>query len=143
MRSKRSTLAPIILSALCAAAVPLSAQQKGTPRAPAAKDSMAGAGPASAELLNAKTISAGRDVFHGEGNCFVCHGAELEGGPIAPTLRAHQWRNGDGSFDMIFHVVTTGVPNTAMVSHPGGISDAEARQVAAYVWAVSHGKAKP
>ena len=143
MHSKRSALVPVVLSTLCVVVAPLSAQQKGAARAPAPKDSMAGAGPASAELLSTKEIAAGREVFHGEGNCLVCHGAALEGGPIAPTLRAHQWRNGDGSFDMIFHVVTTGVPNTAMVSHPGGISDAQARQVAAYVWAVSHGKAKP
>ena len=30
-----------------------------------------------------------------------------------------------------------------MVSHPNGISDAQAVNVAVYVWSVSHGQAKP
>ena len=90
-----------------------------------------------------KLIAAGREVFHGEGTCFACHGAKLEGTAIAPTLRAHKWRNGDGSLEMILRVVHTGVPNTAMVSHPGNINESELQQVAAYVWAVSRGAAPP
>ena len=96
-----------------------------------------------ASLTTEKSLAAGRGVFHGDGNCVVCHGQAMEGGPIAPTLRAHKWKNGDGSYDAILHIVMTGVDGTAMVSHPGGISDAQARLVAAYVWAVSHDKAKP
>lgn len=90
-----------------------------------------------------KLIAAGRDVFHGEGTCFACHGAKLEGTAIAPTLRAHKWRNGDGSLEMILRIIHTGVPNTAMVSHPGNINEVEIQQVAAYVWAVSRGAASP
>src|SRR4026207_949555 len=90
-----------------------------------------------------KLISAGRGVFHGEGTCFACHGAKLEGTAIAPTLRAHKWRNGDGSLEMILRVVHNGVPNTAMVSHPGNFNETEIQQVAAYVWAVSRGAAPP
>lgn len=90
-----------------------------------------------------KLIDAGRHVFHGEGTCFACHGPNLEGTAIAPTLRAHKWRNGDGSLAMIMHVVRTGVPNTAMISHPGGINEQELLEVTAYVWAVSRGAAKP
>lgn len=90
-----------------------------------------------------KAIAAGRVVFHGEGTCYACHGAKLEGGPIAPTLRAHKWRNGNGSLEMILHVLHTGVPNTAMVAHPGNINEAELQNVAAYVWAVSRGAASP
>ncbi len=90
-----------------------------------------------------KAIDAGRHVFHGEGTCFGCHGPNLEGTAIAPTLRAHKWRNGDGSLDMIMRVIRTGVPKTAMISHPGGINDTELLEVATYVWAVSRGAAKP
>ncbi len=90
-----------------------------------------------------KLIEAGRHVFHGEGTCFACHGPNLEGTAIAPTLRAHKWRNGDGSLAMIMRIVRTGVPNTAMISHPGGINEDELLQVTAYVWAVSRGVAKP
>jgi len=90
-----------------------------------------------------KAIAAGRAIFHGPGTCFGCHGAKLEGTAIAPTLREHKWRNGDGSLAMILRVVDNGVPHTAMVSHPGGISDAQIQLVAAYVFAVSHGTAQP
>ncbi len=90
-----------------------------------------------------KAIAAGREIFHGEGTCFGCHGAKLEGTAIAPTLRAHKWRNGDGSLEMILRVVHNGVPGTAMVSHPGNINEAELQQVAAYVWAVSRGAVQP
>ena len=88
-------------------------------------------------------VVAGRRIFHGAGTCFACHGAKLEGTAIAPTLRAHKWRNGDGTLDAIIRIVTKGVPNTLMVPHPGGISDAQLKQVATYVWAVSSGKAPP
>jgi hypothetical protein len=40
-------------------------------------------------------------------------------------------------------VLHNGVPNTAMVAHPGNINEAELQQVAAYVWAVSRGAASP
>ena len=96
-----------------------------------------------ASLSTEKSVATGRSIFHGDGNCFACHGQSLEGGPIAPTLRAHKWKNGDGSYDAILHIVMTGVDGTAMVSHPGGISDQQAKLVAAYVWAVSHDKVKP
>jgi mono/diheme cytochrome c family protein len=86
---------------------------------------------------------AGRKIFHGQGTCYACHGAKLQGGPIAPKLLGPTWRNGDGSFDMILHVLRGGVPGTVMVSHPGGISDAQVIQVASYVYAVSKGLTKP
>jgi mono/diheme cytochrome c family protein len=114
-------------------ASPLEAQQAADSSA-AFRDSIA---------VRQKAIEAGRHVFHGEGTCFGCHGPNLEGTAIAPTLRAHKWRNGDGSLDMIIHVVRNGVPKTAMISHPGGINDSELLEVATYVWAVSRGAAKP
>ena len=89
-------------------------------------------------------ISAGREIFHGAGSCFVCHGADLEGGPMAPSLAANKWKDAKGGgYSAILHVIETGVSGTAMVSHPGGISDTDAERVAAYVYAVSHGTAKP
>lgn len=111
-------------------------------RTASAQQPAAASGPPAA-LTTDKSLAAGRSVFHGDGNCVTCHGQAMEGGPIAPTLRAHKWKNGDGSYDAILHIVMTGVDGTAMVSHPGGISDGQAKLVAAYVWAVSHDKAKP
>jgi len=89
-------------------------------------------------------VSSGRDVFHGQGGCFQCHGSDLEGTPIAPTLQQHAWKDAkDGTLPEIYRIVTHGVDGTAMVSHPGGISDAQAVYAAVYVWSVSHGAAKP
>ena len=90
------------------------------------------------------TIDIGRALFHGKGTCFACHGARLEGTQVAPTLMAHAWRDAkNGQFDEIFRVATHGVPSTVMVAFPGGISRAEALNVAAYIWSVNNRKAKP
>ena len=129
------TLGPAAaLTAFLVAVVPRPAQGQQADTAKAFRDSVA---------TRTKAIAAGREVFHGEGTCYACHGAKLEGGPIAPTLRAHKWRNGNGSLEMILHVLHNGVPNTAMVSRPGNINEAELQNVAAYVWAVSRGAASP
>lgn len=89
-------------------------------------------------------VDAGRAIFHQKGMCFACHGPQLEGTQIAPTLKAHAWRDAkNGDFAAILGVVSKGVSSTAMVSFPGGISPVEARSVAAYVWSVGRGKAKP
>jgi mono/diheme cytochrome c family protein len=98
---------------------------------------------AGADSVDATVVAAGRAVFHGAGTCAACHGQKLEGG-AGPTLKAHAWKDAKGGDEAaIYAVVTHGVPNTAMVAHPGGIGDAQARQVATYVWAVSHDKATP
>ena len=70
-------------------------------------------------------------------------GDQLQGGPIAPSLRGPKWRHIDGTFEGILQRVRGGYPGSVMVAHPGGIDDAQTIQVATYVWAVSHGKAKP
>lgn len=90
-------------------------------------------------------VDAGRRIFHGRGTCFACHGPNLEGGPVAPTLKGSApWKDArGGALDAIFYVVTHGVSGTLMVSHPGGISDADAVNVATYIWSISHRGAKP
>jgi mono/diheme cytochrome c family protein len=88
-------------------------------------------------------IQAGRKIFHGAGGCFACHGAKLQGGPVAPPLTGPTFRGIDGSFEAVLHVVRGGVPGTAMVAHPGGIDDAQTIEVANYVYAVIHGQTKP
>lgn len=85
-------------------------------------------------------VAAGKAVFEGRGTCFACHGVNLQGGPIAPNLTDATWRNGTGDFPSILHIVRNGVPGTAMAAYPGGISDEEAQQVAAYVASMSQEK---
>jgi mono/diheme cytochrome c family protein len=94
-------------------------------------------------VLSDQVVDEGRKIFHGSGTCHACHGQQLQGGPIAPSLRGPKWRHIDGSFTAILHRVREGLAGTLMVSHPGDISDAQTIQVATYVWAVSRGKAKP
>ena len=96
--------------------------------------------------ITTQMISAGRSVFHGQGGCFVCHGANLQGSPIAPPLdkEGKPWLAAKGgTYPQIFSVVTHGVPGTVMVAHPNGINDALATEVAAYIWAVNHRGVKP
>ena len=94
--------------------------------------------------ISPEMVTAGRKVFHGQGSCFACHGMNLEGGPIAPTLKSHAWKDAKGGdLIAIYYVITHGVNGTAMVSHPGGISDADAVRVATYIWSVGHRGAKP
>lgn len=125
--------APSVTSMLIVAAL------SGVSRAAAAQDT---ARPDTAVVTDEIT-DQGRKIFHGAGTCYACHGGKLQGGPVAPSLLGPKWRNGDGSFDMILHVLRGGVPGTVMVSHPGGINEGQLLQVATYVYAVSHGMAKP
>jgi len=93
--------------------------------------------------VSAAMIEAGRGVYHGPGLCHACHGVALEGGMASPDLADGAWKIGDGSYADILAVTRAGVPGTAMQPYEGGIDDAQARDVAAFVWAVSHGKADP
>ncbi len=94
--------------------------------------------------LTPAMISRGKSIFHGKGTCSTCHGQALEGTPMAPTLKAHAWRDAkDGGYAALVGVILNGASSTAMVPHPGGISTADAKSVAAYIWAVNHRGAKP
>ena len=100
--------------------------------------------PLDSTAITPEAIATGRQIFHGKGMCFACHGARLEGGPIAPPLKPHNWKDAKGGdLDAIFYVDTHGVQGTAMVPHPGGITDAEASKVAAYIWSVGHRGVQP
>lgn len=135
--ASRATIVALLAAALVAAATHgRRAAAQGGAQAPSALPDTA--------AITPQMIAEGRQLFHGRGTCFACHGAKLEGGPIAPPLTAHQWKSAKGGeLDAIYYVDTHGVPGTMMVPHPGGISDAEAARIAAYIWAVSHRGAQP
>jgi mono/diheme cytochrome c family protein len=112
----------------------------------AARPALAADTGADGSQVTPKMIDAGRTVFHGAGGCFACHGMNMQGSAIAPPLdkKGKPWVAAKGgTYDEILHVIQTGVPATAMIARPNGISDAAAKEVAAYVWAVNHGQAKP
>lgn len=94
-------------------------------------------------VLTPAIVDQGRKIFHGQGNCYACHGDKLEGGPIAPSLRGPKFRHIDGSYEAIIHRIDEGYPGTAMVGHPGNISEAQVLMAASYIYSVGHGLAKP
>jgi len=94
-------------------------------------------------LMTPAILDQGRKLFHGRGSCFACHGDKLQGGPIAPSLQGTKWLHIDGSYESIIHRIDEGKPGTAMVPHPGGITEAQVLMVATYVYAVSHRLAQP
>lgn len=94
-------------------------------------------------LLTPAIIDAGRKIYHGRGSCSGCHGDKLQGGPIAPALVGPNWRHIDGSFDALLDRIDNGLAGTIMVPRPGGITESQIFMVATYIYAVSHGQAKP
>ena len=124
--------------ACCAAGVPAArgaAQVRGANAPQAAPDSVD---------VTPAMVDAGRAIFHGKGTCFACHGMQLQGTQLAPTLKPHTWRDAkNGDFPQIFRVVTHGVPGTVMVAFPGGITRTDAVNVVSYVWSVTRGKVNP
>lgn len=85
----------------------------------------------------------GRAIFRGKGNCFVCHGQDGKGTPLAPNLTDATWLHVDGSAEAIVGLVKTGVPKPKKHPAPmppmGGakLNDAELQAVAAYVHSLS------
>ena len=94
-------------------------------------------------LLTPAIIDAGRKLFHGRGTCSACHGDKLQGGPVAPPLTGPTWRHINGSYNAIVQRIDNGYPGSLMVPHPGRVTEAQIVQLAAYIYAVSHGLTKP
>ena len=144
-RERRSTGTRVLRAPVALVTVLLLAAGVRSAHAQAAPAQQPAADTAAADTAAAtdEVVDAGRKIFHGKGTCHACHGDQLQGGPIAPSLRGPKWRHIDGTFEAILQRVRGGYPGSVMVAHPGGIDDAQTIQVATYVWAVSHGKAKP
>ncbi len=95
---------------------------------------------------SAEDVTAGQQIFTSTGNCYTCHGPDGKGTALAPNLTDAEWLNIDGTFAAIQQNVKTGVPTPK--EHPapmpamGGatLSDAQIRQVSAYVWSLGGGK---
>ena len=96
------------------------------------------------EGVTQEMVAQGEQIFNQQ-ICFSCHGANGVGTPLGPVLTDQEWLNTDGSYEGIMDIVRTGVAEP--VQHPspmppmGGLqlSDEQVRQVAAYVYALSHG----
>lgn len=91
-------------------------------------------------------IARGERLFHGSASCVTCHGIAGTGTDSAPALAQGVWMHGPDSFEGILTRVLHGVPqaySTRDVAMPmrgwASMSDEQARDVAAYVWSISHG----
>ena len=88
-------------------------------------------------------VDEGKQIFHGPGACFGCHGQNAAGGPLAPPLNDNTWLHIDGSLEAITQIITAGVPQPKQFPAPmppkGGasINDAQVRSVAAYIFSIS------
>lgn len=90
-------------------------------------------------------VSDGAKVFSGAGICMACHGPEGKGIPnLGADLSDEEWLQSDGTYEGILKTIMTGVPadksSSGAVMPPkggSGISDEQAKAVAAYVWSLS------
>lgn len=86
----------------------------------------------------------GREIFHGKGNCAVCHGQNAAGTRMAPDLTDGEWLHGDGSLKAIEKIVREGVDEPLEASAPmpplGGapLTDDEVSAVVGYVFSLTH-----
>ena len=104
-------------------------------------------------------VARGRELFHGSANCSACHGLAGVGTDSGAALAQGIWMHGEDSYDGILSRVVHGIPkdlstrNTAMlrvISNMAeamrgwsSLSDTQARDVAAYVWTISHAWRRP
>jgi mono/diheme cytochrome c family protein len=89
-------------------------------------------------------IDKGDGVFHKDGLCYACHGADAKG-MVGPNLTDDVWIHSKGGYDEIIAQVMKGIPKeeskSGVVMPPKGgssISDDDVKAVAAYVWSLSH-----
>ena len=90
-------------------------------------------------------IARGRRIFFGSGGCSACHGPGASGDTVAPPLTGALWFNGPGTYEWLVQHILRGVPahkSMAGIAMPargvGELTDAQIRDVAAYVWATTH-----
>ena len=110
----------------------------------AAGSAQAQADAALPEGVTPAMVSAGGSIFKGSGMCTVCHGIDGKGG-VGPNLTDGTWIHSKGSYGEIVQQITTGVPTKQSKSGipmppkgGSGISEAQVKDVAAYVWTLSH-----
>ncbi len=98
----------------------------------------------------AEMVTEGRAIYR-TGTCTICHGFFGKGG-AGPDLTDNVFLHNSGQFEEIIDIINTGVPVEnfkSPASQPGlfmlprgamGITDAQLRSLAAYVWTLSHPK---
>lgn len=122
------------------------------PATPAPPPLVAGLGGAAAEVpqlaagapagVTQEMVEAGAEQFGTV--CAACHGAGGAGTAAGPALADGTWLHISGAYDEIVQIIQTGVPNPVEAPAPmpplggGSFNDEQVRQLAAYVFALSH-----
>ena len=117
------------------------------PAAPGAAPGGAAASPGApaAGGASAEMVTAGQQIFVGQGLCFTCHGQNGQGTPLAPNLADAEWiwvQNPDDQTEMAT-VIRTGVSQPQQYPAPmppmGGaqLSDDQLNSVVAYVMSLT------
>ena len=93
---------------------------------------------------NADAANRGAAVFADRGGCFDCHTGDGRGDPAigAPNLVDNVWLYGDGSDKWIFDSIAFGRAGYCPAWF-GKLSAAKIREVAVYIYSLSHGAAQP
>lgn len=92
--------------------------------------------------VTAETVAEGQVLFNGRAACSACHGANGEGGQLAPNLADDQWLNADGSYAGILAVIDSGVlepkqyPGLMLPRGGMGLSDEQVSALAAFIWSL-------
>ena len=104
-------------------------------------------GPALPSGVTMAMVTTGDSIFK-SGSCKNCHGLNAKGTARAPDLTDAKWAQISGTYPEIVKIVTDGVPKEA-IKMPGApfgmkprggsnLTDDQVRQVAAYVYSISH-----
>jgi len=81
---------------------------------------------------DAGVIAKGKAIY--QKNCFMCHGANGEGG-VGPNLTDNFWLHG-GSINDVFKTIKYGVPDKGMQAWEKMLSPGEIRELASFVKSV-------
>jgi mono/diheme cytochrome c family protein len=103
------------------------------------------AGPLPAGVTQ-EMVEQGRQIYHGQGICFTCHGQNGVGTQLGPNLTDGEWlwvtADGGDRFTQMETVIRTGVQQPREYPAPmppmGGVSlsDEQVRSVTAYVFSL-------
>ena len=130
------------------ASTPADASRAAPPRTDSVVDSVAVA--LDSGIVTPREVAQGERLFNGQGGdgiCATCHGQNGVGTGAAPALNDQTWINGDGSIGFIKGTMIQGVPNPKehpLPMPPFGhtFSEDQLQALAAYVYSLSHGRAK-
>ncbi len=89
-----------------------------------------------------ESVAEGRILFNARATCAACHGANGDGGQLAPNLADDVWLNSDGTYAGIVGVIESGVlepkeyPGLMLPRGGMGLSDEEVGALAAFIWSL-------